>query len=758
MYYFKIIFISFFIFFYNLNAKENDKVFIQLDWLHQFQFAGYYMAKEKGFFAEENLDVEINEFSDNSNIVEKVLNTKNTYAVGKSSLVIDRLEGKKILLLAAIYQTSPMVLISLKSNINKIKDLKNKSVMLTDDAKTAAAINSMIISQGINLNNINFQEHSFNIDDLINKKIHAMGCYLSNEPYYLKQKNIDFRIYNPSEYGFNFYGGIFFTSQKELEENPLRVKKIYKSILKGWQYAFNNIEETAKIIYEKYNTQQKNLNALIYEGKVLKKLAKFEEGELGNITLDKIEEIKRLYLLLGLTNSTINYKLNDLIYKPNKLSLNSKEINYLKNNTITLISNSNFPPFTINKHGKISGLEIDYWQLINKKINSINSIKIINNNKKANEVIKRNFSSAKFAFGKIDYDNEETSISYSIDRIKIAMATLIDKPYVSSVKELKNKQIAIIKGAIYAEEFKNKHPFLEYTEVKDINEGFELLQKNKVYGFISKLPALSYNITKNIIPNAKITGIFEDSYDLRLQINKENKILYNILNKAVSTISEQERKKIRDKYNSIIYEPQKDYSWIYKVIFFLLIVIIVIILNNRKLNKEIKKRKLAEKELFKIANFDGLTNIYNRRKIESILNLELNRAKRYKRALSLIFFDIDNFKLINDELGHSLEDEVLEKISILVKDTVRKTDFFGRWGGEEFIIILPETKKEQAKVVAYLLKEKIANFDFEIDRKVTCSFGVSQFEESDCADSLLTRADNAMYDVKRNGKNEVKVV
>ncbi len=716
------------------------------------------MAKEKGFFAEENLNVAINEFSDNSNIVEKVLNTKNTYAVGKSSLVIDRLEGKKVLLLAAIYQTSPMVLISLKSNINKIEDLKNKSVMLTNDAKTTAAINSMIISQGINLNNINFQEHSFNIDDLINKKVDAMGCYLSNEPYYLKQKNIDFKIYNPSKYGFNFYGGILFTSQEELEENPLRVKKMYKSILKGWRYAFNNIEETAKIIYEKYNTQQKTLDSLIYEGKVLKKLAKFEEGELGNITLDKIEEIKRLYLLLGLTDSTINYKLNDLIYKPNKLSLNSKEIDYLKHNTITLISNSNFPPFTINKHGKISGLEIDYWQLINKKINSINSIKIINDNKKANEVIKKNFSSAKFAFGKIDYDNKEASISYSIDKIKVAMATLIDKPYVSSVKELKNKQIAITKGAIYAEEFRKKHPFIEYVEVKDIHEGFELLQKNKVYGFISKLPALSYNITKSIIPNAKITGIFEDSYDLRLQINKENKILYNILNKTISTISEQERKEIRDKYNSIIYEPQKDYSWIYKVIFFLLVVIIVIILNNRKLNKEIKKRELAEKELFKIANFDGLTNIYNRRKIESILNLELNRAKRYERALSLIFFDIDNFKLINDELGHSLGDEVLEKISILVKDTVRKTDFFGRWGGEEFIIILPETKKEQAKIVAYLLKEKIEKFDFGIERKVTCSFGISQYETTDNADSFLTRADNAMYDVKRNGKNEVKVV
>ncbi|MGB0990757.1 MAG: GGDEF domain-containing protein, partial [Halarcobacter sp.] len=159
-----------------------------------------------------------------------------------------------------------------------------------------------------------------------------------------------------------------------------------------------------------------------------------------------------------------------------------------------------------------------------------------------------------------------------------------------------------------------------------------------------------------------------------------------------------------------------------------------------------------------IAHIDGLTNAFSRRKIESILELELNREKRYNRGLSLIFFDVDNFKLINDQLGHSTGDNVLEKISSLVNNTMRKTDSFGRWGGEEFIIILPETNKVQAKNIAYLLKEKIANFDFEIDRKVTCSFGVSQFEETDCADSLLTRADNAMYYVKRNGKDEVKVV
>ncbi|WP_419774135.1 ABC transporter substrate-binding protein [Halarcobacter sp.] len=741
-----------------LQAKE-EKISIQLDWLHQFQFAGYYIAKEKGYFKEENLDVRIKEFDFDVDLVNGVLNSKASYAVGKSSLIIDRLEGKKVVLLAAIYQNSPMVLISLNnSNIKKIKDLKDKKVMLTPDARSAAAINSMIISQGLNLKDINFQQHSFKLEDLISGKTDAMGCYLSNEPYILDSKNIEFKIHNPSEYGFEFYGGLFFTSQEELRQNPIRVRKMHRAVLKGWKYAFENIDETVKIIYEKYNTQNKSLEALKYEAKILKELAQFEEGNLGNIDYKKVEEIKRLYLLLGLSDSAINFKLEDIIYNPKKINLTQEEKKYIRNYQINLISNSNFPPFTIETDNKLSGIEIDYWNLVRKKLNLISAIEVINNNQEANEKINTNANNLKYAFGTVDYENINSNMSMSVDKIKLALTTLVDKPYTTAITELANKKIAITKYASYYKDLKKKYPKINFVETASINESFDLLQANKVYGILGKLPALSYNITKKTISNAKISGIYNENYELRLHVNKENRVLLNILNKAISTITDEERKLIRDKYNSIIYEPEKDYSWVYKIIAFLSVLIIIVVINNRKLNKEIKKRKLAEEELSKIAHIDGLTNAFSRRKIESILELELNREKRYNRGLSLIFFDVDNFKLINDQLGHSTGDNVLEKISSLVNNTMRKTDSFGRWGGEEFIIILPETNKVQAKNIAYLLKEKIANFDFEIDRKVTCSFGVSQFEETDCADSLLTRADNAMYYVKRNGKNEVKVV
>ena len=266
------------IYIFTVQSQANEKITLYLDWLNQFQFAGYYVAKEKGYYNNFGLDVNIKEFSYNSNVLKEIINNEATYGVGKSSLIIDKFNNNDIILLSAIFQKSPMVLISLAdSNIKIPKDLKNKNIMITDDAITSATINSMIVSDGVKLKDINIQKHSFDINDLINKKTDSMACFLSNEPFILEKQNINYNILNPNEYNFDFYEGILYTSQKELLNNPNRVYNFNKASLKGWYYAFEHIEETAKLIYEKYNTQNKSLDALIYEGKVLRELSKIDE-------------------------------------------------------------------------------------------------------------------------------------------------------------------------------------------------------------------------------------------------------------------------------------------------------------------------------------------------------------------------------------------------------------------------------------------------------------------------------------------------
>ncbi|WP_457568385.1 GGDEF domain-containing protein [Desulfurobacterium sp.] len=170
-------------------------------------------------------------------------------------------------------------------------------------------------------------------------------------------------------------------------------------------------------------------------------------------------------------------------------------------------------------------------------------------------------------------------------------------------------------------------------------------------------------------------------------------------------------------------------------------------------------RILEEHELVlqKLATRDMLTGAYNRWKFLEDLENELERARRYDYPVSLIMFDIDHFKRVNDAFGHDAGDRVLKKITSIVKDSIRKVDTLVRWGGEEFIIFLPNTDKNGAAVLAEKIRKKVENTVFDEVGRVTVSFGVTQLERKDTVDELLKRVDRVLYKAKRLGRNRVEV-
>ena len=173
--------------------------------------------------------------------------------------------------------------------------------------------------------------------------------------------------------------------------------------------------------------------------------------------------------------------------------------------------------------------------------------------------------------------------------------------------------------------------------------------------------------------------------------------------------------------------------------------------------EDITERKLAEEELKRLATTDKLTGAFNRTKFKEIIGREMELVKRYNQPLSLIIFDIDRFKKVNDKYGHNAGDYVLRTISDIVRENIRKIDYFVRWGGEEFMIISSETGLKEAHALAERIREIIENYVFEGVGKVTISFGVTEFNEDDTEDSLIKRADDAMYEAKRKGRNRVEV-
>ena len=158
-----------------------------------------------------------------------------------------------------------------------------------------------------------------------------------------------------------------------------------------------------------------------------------------------------------------------------------------------------------------------------------------------------------------------------------------------------------------------------------------------------------------------------------------------------------------------------------------------------------------------LAKTDSLTGIMNRPAFEEVLSKEIKRSKRYRMPISLILFDIDDFKALNDRYGHLFGDKILRRITTVVKDSIRGTDIFARWGGEEFVVLLPNTTLTETLNVAEKLRKKIQSVGMGSKVSVTASFGVTEVEDGDDAFRVILKADKALYIAKTNGKNRVEV-
>ncbi len=292
----------------SVDNKQLEKISLQLQWLDQFQFAGYYIAKEKGFYKDVGLDVEIKKFNYDIVPVNEVVNKNATYGMGRSSLIINKSDGANIKILASIFQSSPIVLLATKeSGIKTINDFIGKRVMTTKDTATTVSPRAMVNKKGVYKKDIIKLEHSFNIDDLINNKTDLMVSYISNEPYQLDKKGIEYTIFDPKDYGFDFYSDILFTSDDELFYHKDRANNFTQASIQGWEYAFENIEETVELILKKYNSQNKTKEALIYEANKLKELAYYKNSELGHIELNKMQRIYDIYNVMGFVNHKIDF-------------------------------------------------------------------------------------------------------------------------------------------------------------------------------------------------------------------------------------------------------------------------------------------------------------------------------------------------------------------------------------------------------------------------------------------------------------------
>ena len=676
----------FFIFTTSLYSENLKKITIQLSWFDQFQFAGYYMAKEKGFYKELGLDVEIKPFEFGIDIPKEVSDGKIDFAVGRETLILERTKNRNIVALYALFQATPLILISTKeSGINSINDFSNKRIMTTIDDSSEVSLKAMIISNKVKIEDLKFLKHTHNINDLINKNTDIISAYISKAPFLLNQKDIEYNIFDPKHFGFDMYSDMLYTSENLINSDLNTVLLFKKASLKGWEYAYSNIQESADLIYKKYNSEKLTKAELIYEGRELKKLSYFKTANLGEIKKDKIQRIYDLYNLMGLIDTPIDlekfvFDLNNL----KNLTFSESELKYLeKKDTLSMCVIPNAMPYSDIKNDEFVGFVADYMHLIEEKIKK--PIKLIPTQSWA--------ESLKFAADrKCDILpsavwTEERDDIFSFTKpylnIPFVLLTKSDTSFINNISSLKNKKISVVESYSIINTLRNKYKDIEFIEVKDIDEGIKKTLNGEVFGHIDTISTSWYKIQSKYLTKISISSKLDENIDISIATVPDD-VLYGIFQKAVLSIDEYNKNEILNKWTFTEYQKEFDYSIIWKISIFLILIFMAILYRQKllkRLNETLiekvhqKTKKLREinnqleekikKEVDENLKKDRLLS--QQQKMISMGQMIENIAHQWRQPLSLITTSVSGLK-IKKMLG-DLDDEFFNKTLDSVMNT-----------------------------------------------------------------------------------------
>ena len=302
-------------------ARALERVVLQLSFSHQFQFAGYYAAIEQGYYRDAGLDVQLREGGDGKRAEAAVLSGQAEYGVGNSSLLLSRMAGKPLVVLAVVFQHSPGVLLMRQhGGAPDVHRLAGAAVMLGSPADVPAAsdeVSLFLRKMGVDGASLRRLPPTHRIEDLIDGKVEAIAAYSTNEPDYLDRAGFPYYQFTPRTAGIDFYGDNLFTSEHELRRHPERVKAFRAASLRGWQYAMAHREEMAQLIHVKYS-QRHDRDHLLYEAQQMELLLQPVLVELGYMNPQRWQHIADTYATMGVLprNATDSRAYQGFLYHP----------------------------------------------------------------------------------------------------------------------------------------------------------------------------------------------------------------------------------------------------------------------------------------------------------------------------------------------------------------------------------------------------------------------------------------------------------
>ena len=535
-------------------TKPLEKDILRLEWKHQFEFAGFYAALEKGYYKDIGIDLEIKEFEEGINISEEVLSGKATFGISSSALILERLKNKPVVLIGSYFKQNALALVT-KPEIKTPSDLKNKKILAVDWEMGHTSLGVMLKDYGINENDYTLVKHDFKVDKFLNGEVDAMSIFTTSQPFELDKLGIKYNILNPANFGIYSYDVELFTSEFVINKDLEKVKDFVNATNKGWAYAFENKEEIIDLIYDKY-TKRKTKEALLYEANKTEEIFKTNVFKIGAIVPELIKLNADMYANLNLVdkNFNINTILKNYYITQDKLPIinfTEEEKAFLRKKPIIKVHNElNWPPYNYSINNKAEGFSIDYMNLLASKIGlEVQYISGFSWNEYI-EKLEKNEIDIMLNISKTPSREEKFQFTSAYTKNIDAIFVKKDNNNLKSLNDFKGKTLAVIDGFYEEDVLKKHYPDIKLLVVKDSLEGLKKVAFGQADGAFDNFVVGNYFIEKNFITNIKPAFEIKDSnfnLDMHIAVNKNNTVLKNILEKVKKEITQEELNLINEK-------------------------------------------------------------------------------------------------------------------------------------------------------------------------------------------------------------------
>ena len=755
-------------------APPEHTVRLQLKWRHQFQFAGYYAAESQGYFREEGLDVRILEGVPGIDPCSLLFSGAAEFAVDSPAILIHRQQGMPLVALAAIFQHSPSVIMTLKaSRLDSPHDLRGRNVMLTPETDPESL--AMLVSEGMDLKSVVQVPHSWNIDDLVSGRVDAMSAYLTSEPYFMQERGVPAAFIRPINYGVDFYGDCLVSTDAQVREHPERVEAFLRAVKRGWRYAMEHPREMAGLIREKY-APELPLEYLLFEAEAMRKLIRPEFVEIGHMNPERWRHIADLYVKLGMMHP--GYDLSGFLYPEFKENLRAGKQRLITGTlsalAIILVVGSGVTAMLFFFNTRLVRQVQERTAALSASERSFRaffemaSVGVAQFEGETHRFIKVN---AKFA-ELTGYGVSELHALTPRDLVhqddwgasQEAMRTLVARTHkeITLEKRYVRKDGSVFWGLVTISPLwgGGGHPEFYLAVVRDITmrkkAEEKLLLAAKV--FENTIEGIVVTDTHGTIEQVNpgfttITGYSaEEAVGGNPRILKSDRHPQHFYSQMWTRLLEEghwsgeiwNRRKNGESYpewltiSAVRNEAGQTTNYV-------------------SIFHDITELKRQQDALEYQAQHDALTGLPNRILLGDRLRMALAQLERSGGKLALLFLDLDNFKTINDGLGHVVGDQLLVELSSRLEGLLRSGDTVARLGGDEFLILLPEIESiDDASHIATRMLDALKTPFHHGDAEyfVTASIGLTIAPDDGTeGPKLIKNADMAMYRAKSLGRN-----